>query len=523
MPPDIEEGLPFDDEAFHPVSVLWRRRRIVVTAVLVVAAAGLAASFLQTPVYSSTAAVLVEPPQQGTVPVAPNMDNEKKLVASTSVAQAVLDADRLKPDTETLLAGLSVSVPLNTSILDITYTDPGPSEARRGAQGFAQAYLAFRKEQLLRTTQATKSSVDALIAKVNQDLSRVRKRIAVAKPGSQGQTLLITRATSLQTELTQLEQRVQALPPLDALSVGEVVQRAAFPSSPSSPNRALDTVLGIMLGLMLGLGLALVVDRLDDRVRSAEEVGEILGVRVLGSVPPPARPPGSTPGSGARADPMVIEAFRSLRADFQFAVSERSAKSILITSCRPEDGKTLTIASLGEVLASAGQSVVLISADLRAPRLEGMFDQDPTPGLADVLSGDVALADAVREVAKGVRLLPAGSSTLDPVQLLSSREMSSVVRDLARSADLVLIDTPPLLSVADARVIVPSCDGVLFVADATSTTHAELREARGQLAWMKANVVGAVVLNVHVKAREYPYDPDRRREIPANEVANVSS
>lgn len=530
---NIEQSIPA--ETFNPGSALWRRRVTIVIVVWFVTVAGFVASFMQTPVYSSTAGVLVERPQQGTVPVLPNMDNEKKLVGSTAVAEAVLRADRLKPSVLALLAGLSVTVPVNTSILDITYTDPDAKVAQRGAQAFADAYLSFRKQQLLGTAQATQAQAEADIADVTRQLNHVQSLVGSSTPGSQEQVLFAARATSLLTELTQLEQRLQALPPFDTLSAGEVVEPAALPTSTSSPNRALDVALGLFLGLILGVGVALLQERFDDRVRSPEEVASILGARVLGSVPPRPKRMGFssraneltrgltllTPRQraaivsneldlvGLDSDAATLEAFRGLRADFQLAVAQRSAKSVLVTSCKPEDGKTLTIANLGEALAMAGMSVVLVSADLRRPRLEAIFEQDSTPGLADVLAGEVALPDAVRSVAKDIRLLPAGSSTTDPVQLLSSIEMLTVVSDLTRSADLVLIDSPPMLAVADARVMVPSCDAVLFVVDATSTTRADLREARDQLAWVSADVLGALLINAAVQRRGYPSGPDR--------------
>ena len=502
-------------------SVLWRRRWIIIAVALSVSFVALGASFLQTSVYTARATVLVDLPQETSTPVAPDMDTEKKIVDSTSVADLVLEADPLKPTVQTLLDGLSVEVPVGASILAISYTDPVPAIASRGAQGFAEAYLQFRHRQLLAGSQATRRSLTTEISGVIAELTSVQQQ-ADAATSSQESVILTTRASTLLTELTQLEQRLQALPTPQSIAAGVVIQPAVTPTSPSSPKRIRDLLLGLFLGLILGVGIALLLDRADDRIRNTDDLAEVLGARVIGTVPPPKRVLETWPAPRERepwpalfsadTDMGMVQAFQSLRSEFLLATARRGVKTILITSCRSDEGKTQTVAYLAEVLASSAKRVIMVSADLRSPRLDAVFSREGAPGLADVLSGRTHIEDALQDVSSYLGLVPAGTLPADPAQLLSGGELLDAIDALAKDADFVLLDSPPVLVVPDTRVMLPACDAVLFVADARSTTRSELTEARRQLDWFKAEVIGAVLLNVALD-RSYSYPLHRPRRL----------
>ena len=501
-------------------SVLWRRRWTIIAVASSVSFVALGVSFLQTSVYTARATVLVDLPQETSTPVAPDMNTEKKIVDSASVADLVLAADPLKPTVQTLLDGLSVEVPVDASILAISYTDPVPAIASRGAQGFAEAYLQFRHRQLLASSQATRRSLTAEISGVIAELTSVQQQ-ADAATSSQESVILTTRASTLLTELTQLEQRLQALPTPQSISAGEVIQPALTPTSPSSPERIRDLLLGLFLGLILGVGIALLLDRADDRIRNTDDLAEVLGARVIGTVPPPKRVLETWPARErepwpalfkAEADVGMVGAFQSLRSEFLLATARRGVKTVLITSCRSEEGKTQTVAYLAEVLASSEKRVVMVSADLRSPRLDAVFSREDAPGLADVLSGRTHIEDARQDVSSYLGLVPAGTLPADPAQLLSGGELLDAIDALAKDADFVLLDSPPVLVVPDTRVMLPACDAVLFVADARSTTRSELTEARRQLDWFKAEVIGAVLLNVALD-RSYSYPLHRPRRL----------
>ena len=512
MPPEDDADRSSPQDGPNGTSAVWQRRWIISAVAVFVMAVAVGASFLQTPVYRATADVLVMAPAQDNPPSEPNMDTEKKLVSSASVTTLVISLHQLKTTPQVLLSRLSVDVPVNTSILQISYSDRDPDQARNIAQAFAEGYLGFRRQQLLEAVQAERTSLQNDINDLTRSLAFVQKQLNDARSTSD-QVILASKASALITESSGLQQRLQALPPEVTISAGEVIQPATSPSSPASPNRVLDAALGLLLGLLFGVGIAVLLDRMDDRIRQPEEAAAILGARILGFIPPQAKGRHHPAvANAARSDDATVEAFRGFRADFLLAASQRLAKSILISSSRSADGKTLTVAKLGQALAESGKQVILVSADLRVPLLEGLFDEPSSPGLADVLSGATTLADVVREVGSGVRLIPAGSPPDDPLRVLGSSDLAESIALLTGWADFVLIDSPPLLAVADGRVLVPACDAVLFVADARSTTRADLSEAHEQLEWVSADLLGIVMMNVRPDpSRRYPSHPDRPR------------
>lgn len=522
MPP--EQASDTTAATTRRVSVLWKRRWTIVGVAMVVGTAALGMSFLQTPVYTATASVLVDPFPQGSPPVPPDMDTEKKLVASASVAGFVRRADpSLRSDVQALLEGLGVGVPVDTSILEISFTDPEPDLARRGAQGFADGYLEFRRQQLVETTRAESAALERQISEAADQLRVLQRRARDARD-PELRAILTSRANTLLSGLALLDQRYQALPPLETISAGQVIQPAITPDAPSRPDHILDLVLGLLIGLILGVGVALLRDRSDDRIRDPADLASILGVRVLGTVPPlPKTRRGKEPTLiGPKARVEVVEAVRSLRSDFLFAAEQQRAKSVLVTSCRAEEGKTLTVASLGQLLAMSDKRVVMVSADLRSPRLEGAFGCDASPGLSEVLSGAAYVTDALQEIAPCLSIIPAGALPPDPAQILSGREMATLVKTLSKTADVVLLDSPPALSVPDVRVMIPACDAVLIVVDARTTTRSELAEIAHQFEWCGAQVLGAVLLNSRVDAsRNYPPSPDRRSDVPVPDPVPV--
>jgi polysaccharide biosynthesis transport protein len=171
------------------------------------------------------------------------------------------------------------------------------------------------------------------------------------------------------------------------------------------------------------------------------------------------------------------------------------AKSILVTSCRKGEGPVAsTVANLGVVLAGAGQSVVLVSADLGDPRLEQLFGVRASVGLADLLMGKAALSDVMRPTGiQGLVIVPSGNASLGKGELEGPR-MPAAIRDLRQLADFVLIEAAPLLPIPDAAVLASACDGALLVVDGRSTTRRDVKDARRQLVRANAALLGAVLV-----------------------------
>jgi len=208
------------------------------------------------------------------------------------------------------------------------------------------------------------------------------------------------------------------------------------------------------------------------------------------------------------AEPMspAAEAYRSLRTSLAFTRQQRQLRSLVITSPAASEGKTTTIANLGVVFSQAGERVLLVSSDLRRPRLGQFFGVAEEPGLTSVLLGDVMLEEVIAPATRNDRLwvLPAGPVPPNPAELLNGQRARQIFAALRDQFDLVLIDSPPVLPVTDAVVLAQQTDATLIVVSAGLTRRSDLRRTAEKLGQVNAMVVGTV-LNQVTKQTGYGY------------------
>ncbi len=221
------------------------------------------------------------------------------------------------------------------------------------------------------------------------------------------------------------------------------------------------------------------------------------------------------------ADPQspAAEAFRNLRTNIQFSSLDKQLRAILLTSARPDEGKSETVANLAITFAQAGNSVALVDCDLRRPRLHTIFGVSLEPGLTNVVLDAGGLTSVAAKngaansfkfpfVQTGVpnlKLLPAGPLPPNPAEIMGSNLMREIIERLRDEADYIFFDAPPLLAVTDAAVFSTKLDGVLLVLKANKTKRDDAKEAKEQLAKVRANVLGVVLNNVKEGATRYRY------------------
>ena len=501
------------------LSVLWFRKWSILAITLLTVAVALLVSSRQTPIYQSQASILVTPIDTGaesTTPVIPNLATEAELISSVAVASIVADNLGIEGDPRDLLGNLSVDQPTDTEILQVSYRDPDQVQARRLATGFAEGYLQFREAAASKLIVERAKDLEAQIVALEQRFRTVQEDLARLPADDPRSVSLQTEDASLRNLILQTQVARLGLP--REVSGGEVIQAASVPTSPVSPDHVVNGMLGLVVGLALGIGLALVRDRMSGRLRSTDEVEEYLEAPVLGLVP-------RVPDWRRRKQAYLVsaahwrspstEAYRVLRTNVLSTVSA-GVKSIVVTSTHSGEGKSATVANLGVVLARAGKSVSLVSADLRRPRLHEFFRRDGQFGLSDVLAGRMPLDAVVQEVALpsspmdlstvSLRLVSSGPVPEDPAELLGSATMAKVLEDLERVSDIVLIDAPPVLPVTDAPVVAAMTKNVLLVIGPNSATRASVVSARQQLERVGARILGGVLNGPNaIKAQSFGY------------------
>lgn len=476
--------------------VLRKRRWWVAAFTVVGLAISLAASLTEQKQYSASAQLLVQSTgginlalgssQYSVTPT--DVQTELQLVTSAQVQILVRKQLGSAPPVSAAEVG-------QTNVIAVTAVSPDPARAALIANAYAKAFVSS-------STAATISNLAAAENQLGGQIQVLGKEISQLKPGSAAQLAALSNQQAvLKGQLAQLQVAGTVA------STGlEFVTPALTPTAPSSPKPAQDAMLGLLAGLVLGVGAAFLLDSLDDTLTTSETVEQVNGAPVLATVPMVASwKKIENPVMVAVSDPTspAAEAYRSLRTSLQFSRQDGTLRTLLVTSSHAREGKTATVANLGAVFAQAGERVVLVSCDLRRPRLSQSSVPADAPELSSVLAGELPLDQALTPIAdfEGLWSLSTRSVVSNPTELLSSRRARDLFGELAERFDLVLIDSPPVLPVADAMILTSYADGVLLVVASGQTRRTELQRTTEKLAQANAPIVGMVLNKVNTYSR----------------------
>lgn len=444
---------------------------VVVISAIVGAIAGYGLSQLATPVYSATSSLYfslnfggsANDLSQGSTYTQNQMLSFAQLAESPAVLQPVIDDLELAEKPGQLADAVTVSTPQNTVILDLAVADTDPKRAASIANAVA-ANLASTVEQIAPKTADGKTTVSV-----------------------------------------------------------RVIQRAAVPEFASSPNTRLNVLSGLLLGLIVGVLIVVLREALDTRVHNAETAVEVAKAPLVGSIPRERGRP-QTPVLVSSPLSVGAEAYRQLRSNLEFVTLGSPNRAIVVTSSVPGEGKSLISSNLALALAETGQRVVLVDADLRRPTIAAYTGLSGGAGLTSVLAGRAAFDDVVQRWGAGdLDVLAAGQIPPNPSELLSSRRMADLIARLRRDYDVVVIDTAPLGSVADASILARQVDGALVVVDRTEVRRQQLAQTMDSLQKSGSTVLG-IVLN-RIAARKshgayYVTEPPRRLGLPTRKAGD---
>jgi tyrosine-protein kinase Etk/Wzc len=515
-------------------SVIWRGRWIVVACMVVTLAAGAAYVKIRTPTYQAAADIQLQGLQTGqnaagaatTGTAPPALDDPVSLLSSPATVQR---AERQLADDPT---AQSATI---TGTLDPTGTSFAVSASSHDAAAAAAAANAYAAAFVYEVGRVVQSSVDDIQAQITSLTTQITSLEAAERSGDPAAQAEVAAAS---TELETLYGEKTALQ-VSGPTYAQVQHAALVPSVSSGLSDKKVAILAALVGLLAGCGIVLARSQLDTRLRARPELEEIAGFPILAELPNDRRLRGQK-GRIDAPSPALAEALRELRTTLQVALEDKPCPVVLVTSPSPGDGKTLVVANLAVAWASSGRRVVVVSADLRRPQLEQVLGVLASgPGLCDLASLDrrdrdaaegwpaaagegrdavaaefhhsrplpdrnaVAAALVPTEV-PGLAVLPCGGVAQNPSELLGSPGMHAVMDRLVGLADLVILDTPPVLVVSDASELARQVDGVVLVASEGKTSREEVEQAVGRLNTVKAHLIG-VVLNRVRKASAASY------------------
>ena len=387
-------------------------------------------------------------------------------------------------------------------------------------------YLPRHPEIL--TAQRELADIDSQIqAEINRVLSNLEAKARVSNErlaslqgslgGARGSLRANNQAMVQLDELTRKAETSQSLYESYLARLGQtsaaegtlradsrVISAARTPLSPSAPNIILNLALGALVGLGAGVVVAYLAELMSSSFTTGDEVESRLGRSYLGSIPmvSSVEGAGNTPVDSVVTHPRsaFAESFRSLRTSLQFA-GETDAQVVVITSSLPQEGKTTTSINLARSAALQGKSVLVIDGDLRKRGLNRLVKGNKSlGGLLEVLGGEVALKDAViLDEATGAMLLPVGKTTHDTADLLTGSAMDNLLVELRQTYDLVVIDAPPVLAIAEARGLAAKADAVVFVVRWRKTAEQAVRTALRLLPPDQTRIAGILLTRVDMR------------------------
>ena len=503
--------------------VFRRQLALIVAITLLGAAAAAAYTFRRTPVYESSASVLVraittnafDPGSR--VDQQLNMFNQRQLAQSEPVAALAAKTLQTTATPAQLLEHVNVDVPANSQILRVKYQDTVPLTAQRGADAFAKAYLVSREADARAQATTSQKSLQKDIARFQKQASAAEKQIADPDADSATRQAAQAKLAAANNRLDQLLSQLSGFQSLD-FTPGTVIAAAGLPATPASPNNRLDVGIGLLVGLFLGVVLAFVRDRTDDRLRGREDLAERLDRPVLATIPPLSkrvRQEGKLRWKRRSRNSLVTleqpnspaaESYRTLRTRMARLASQLDINSVMVVSAGVGEGKSTTAANLAVVLAETGKDVLLVSADLRRPRVHQFFSLQNKSGLSNLLTdgtppdkrkGPVAdgkqMASELWSVAPNLWVVLSGPLPPHPSALMDSDSMRQFLKEQRDLFDFIVLDCPPALVVADSMALAPLADAVLVVADAKESDRDMVSRLKEELEQVGGKIVGAVL------------------------------
>ena len=405
----------------------------------------------------------------------------------------------------------------DTQLIELYVESIYPRLAKEIADTLPQVFIQQYEAVQTRRFASSKENLAKQLARLESDIKGTERALEQLKEDHSAQAQakraqLESVLTQYQSSYSNLLRSYEEIRLAEAQSMDNiaVIEPAQMPEKPVRPRVKLNTILAAMVGAMLAVGTAFLIEYLDDTIKTSDEVQQVLELPTLGSIirMPDREAKGSILFKHRSRSP-VAESYRTLRTNLTYSALDRPLNTLLITSPTPEEGKSVTAANLGIVMAQAGQPVVVVSCDLRRPTLHTLFDLPNNKGLTNALFEQETGSEVNNYLHStpldNLWVMPSGPLPPNPAELLGSQRFNELIKRLGQDGRTVILDSPPVLAVADAAILARWVDGVLLVVRAGSTRRQVASQAKEALTKVGANLLGVVLNDVPASGRGYYY------------------
>ncbi|MFC1466524.1 MAG: polysaccharide biosynthesis tyrosine autokinase [Candidatus Brachytrichaceae bacterium NZ_4S206] len=439
------------------------------------------------------------------------------------VLRGTLEALNLDWDWQALREQVSTRTDPRSPLIEISVVDTDPQRAKVLADEIARQLIlqgpggtdvarAMDREFAMQQLASLKARIEqgeAELRQLDEEIAKATSRREI-EDARQRQIAINTQIATWQGNYAQIQANLLK----DVPNSLTVIEPAAVPTVPIGPKLTQNVLLAAIAGLLLAVAAIVLLELIDDTIKTSDDARRALGLPLLGSI--------TRIGGSGYADRLVTaspqysrvaEAYRVLRTNLQFSKVGHSFRTLIVTSSKPKEGKSTTAANLAAVIAQSGKRVILVDADLRRPVQHQIFELDNQEGLTTAfLDEHVSVERLLKPVmAESLSVLPSGPIPYNPSELLDSERMMHILEELKHKADLVILDSPPVLSVADAAILTARVDGVLLVVDSGYTRRGTAKHAKETLQRVGATIVGVVLNRAPIERQsdyDYEYSPE---------------
>jgi non-specific protein-tyrosine kinase len=440
------------------------------------------------------------------------------LVGQPGILQATAEAIGQPEAWQNLFFKISAKSSTNSQLLQLGVTDSDPVFAARIANELAQQLIlkgpiSSQQKEAEEQRAFVSSQLGQLKLQIESSQKNLNSLSSQAALENDPKRLedLNSRIASLQSKIAEWQKNYASL--LAIQNSGSnlfvtVLAPAQPPKTPISPNVLQNVLLAAAAGLALAIGVVFLLEYLDDTIKDADDVQRVLGVSSLGAIMRIAsvREPGDQLITLRHPRSPIAEAYRVLRTNLRFSGIENPSGALLVTSAGPGEGKTTTAANLAITMAQAGRRVVLVDCDLRRPSLHKLFGLSNEEGLSSLFLDSAPSLENIMYATRleSLKVIPSGPVPPNPAEMLDSNLMKRVFSDLRAQSDMLILDSPPTLAVADASILGARCSGAILVVDAGRTRTDACRRAVDTLGNTGTKILG-VVLNKITSRRASSY------------------
>jgi len=510
----------------------WAWLMVLVT--LLAGAAGLVVSARTRPLYQASGTLMVnngdtvQPGvQQFGEDVQRRAQTDVQLIRSRPVLQEAIAKLQLNLTPDQVAGSVSASLIPNTQLIEIKVNWPNRQQAAALVDAIGQAFITQNQARSRGTTQASRDYLQSQLGSAEQQIADTQAQVTELQnePKSPAQQADIagaqTKLANLESAYSTIARNLQEMQLADAASAASIdlVEPAVVSTQPFTPRTKINVVLSAVLGLIVSAGFVLATGYLDDTVATTERVFGASGFPTLGTLL-------SSRDQELDQASIEAEAYRILRTNLAYGSSQHSWRSLLITSPSHGEGKTTVACNLAIILAQDGKRVTLVDLDLRAPAIQRLMGLPPGKGVSNVLAGENDPAAYLQATPfENLKVLTAGPFSPTPAELLGSPRLTQLISRLLADTDIVILDSPPALAVADPTIVAARVDATLLIVDAKRTRARQLKSARESLERVGAHVLGVVInrADSDTAVSRYPYYARAKRKgrngsQPAHEI-----